>query len=132
MPRIAYCSVFVDDQDRALRFYTDVLGFVRKHDVPLGEARWLTVTAPDDVEGTELLLEPDSHRAVEPFKTALVEDGIPVTAFGVDDVNVEVERLRAQHGVRVVQEPVRMGPRTIAVIDDTCGNLIQLFSEAES
>jgi catechol 2,3-dioxygenase-like lactoylglutathione lyase family enzyme len=132
MPTIAYCSVFVDDQDRALRFYTDVLGFVLKHDVPMGDARWLTVTAPNDVNGTELLLEPDSHPAVEPFKTALAEDGIPATAFGVDDVNVEVKRLQEQHGVRVVQEPVRMGPRTIAVIDDTCGNLIQLFSEARS
>jgi catechol 2,3-dioxygenase-like lactoylglutathione lyase family enzyme len=114
----------------ALRFYTDVLGFVLKHDVPVGDARWLTVTAPNDVDGTELLLEPDSHPAVEPFKTALVEDGIPATAFGVDDVNVEVKRLQEQHGVRVVQEPVPVGPRTIAIIDDTCGNLIQLFSEA--
>ena len=130
MPTIAYCSVFVDDQDRALRFYTDVLGFVLKHDVPMGGARWLTVTAPNDVDGTELLLEPDSHPAVKPYKTALVQDGIPATAFGVDDVNVEVKRLQEQHGVPVVQEPVRMGPRTIAVIDDTCGNLIQLFSEA--
>jgi predicted enzyme related to lactoylglutathione lyase len=130
MPTIAYCSVFVDDQDRALRFYTDVLRFALKHDVPVGDARWLTVTAPNDVDGPELLLEPDSHPAVEPFKTALVEDGIPATAFGVDDVNVEVKRLQEQHGVRVVQAPVHMGPRTIAVIDDTCGNLIQLFSEA--
>ena len=129
MPTIAYCSIFVDDQERALRFYTDVLGFALKHDVPVGDARWLTVTAPNDVDGTELLLEPDSHPAVEPFRTALVKDGIPATAFGVDDVHVEVTRLREHHGVRVVQEPVSIGLRTIAVIDDTCGNLIQLFSE---
>ena len=130
MPTIAYCSVFVDDQERALRFYTDVLGFTLKHDIPCGEARWLTVTAPGDVDGTELLLEPDGHQAVKPFKTALVRDGIPATAFGVDDVEVEITRLRDAHGVRVVQEPFAAGPRTIAVIDDTCGNLIQLFSEA--
>jgi DNA-binding transcriptional ArsR family regulator/catechol 2,3-dioxygenase-like lactoylglutathione lyase family enzyme len=129
MPTIAYCSVFVDDQEKALHFYTDVLGFVLKHDVPLGEARWLTVTAPGDPDGTELLLEPDGHPAVEPYRSALVEDGIPVTAFGVEDVVAEVNRLHEQHGVRVVQQPVTMGPRTIAVIDDTCGNLIQLFSE---
>jgi predicted enzyme related to lactoylglutathione lyase len=88
------------------------------------------VTAPNDVDGTELLLEPDSHPAVEPFKTALVEDGIPATAYGVDDVNVEFKRLQEQHGVRVGQEPVPVGSRTIAIIDDTCGNLNQLFSEA--
>jgi predicted enzyme related to lactoylglutathione lyase len=110
-------------------FYTDVLGFVSST-MSRSATRWLTVTAPNDVDGTELLLEPDSHPAVEPFKTALVEDGIPATAFGVDDVNVEVKRLQEQHGVRVVQAPVPVGPRTIAIIDDTCGNLIQLFSEA--
>lgn len=132
MPTIAYCSVFVDDQERARRFYTDVLGFALKHDVPIGDARWLTVTAPGDVDGTELLLEPDHHPAVEPFRTALVEDGIPATAFGVDDVHAEIARLQEQHGVRVVQEPVSVGPRTIAVIDDTCGNLIQLFSESDA
>lgn len=127
MPRIAYCSVLVDDQERALRFYADVLGFERKHDVPLGEARWLTVTAPGDPDGTELLLEPDGHPAARPFKEALHRDGIPVTAFRVDDVTAEVTRLR-EKGVRIVQEPVPTGPRTVAVVDDTCGNLIQLFS----
>lgn len=130
MPTIAYCSVFVDDQDRALRFYTDVLGFVLKHDVPLGGPRWLTVTAAGDPDGTELLLEPDGHPAVGPYKRALVADGIPATAFAVDDVHAEIRRLREQHDVRVVQEPVPMGPQTVAVIDDTCGNLIQLFSAA--
>ena len=128
MPTIAYSSVFVDDQEKALHFYTEVLGFVVKHDVPLGEDRWLTVTAAGDPDGTELLLEPSSHPAVGPFRAALVEDGIPATAFGVDDVHSEVTRLQEEHGVRVVQPPTPAGPRTIAVIDDTCGNLIQLFS----
>jgi catechol 2,3-dioxygenase-like lactoylglutathione lyase family enzyme len=118
-------SVFVDDQDKALRFYTDVLGFVKKTEIPLGEARWLTVVAKDDPEGTELLLEPDRHPAVEPFKRALVEDGIPFTSFAVADVHAEYERLRSR-GVRFTQPPVDMGPVTTAVLDDTCGNLIQI------
>jgi catechol 2,3-dioxygenase-like lactoylglutathione lyase family enzyme len=92
---ITVTSVLVDDQDKALRFYTDVLGFVTKNDIPMGEARWLTVVSPDDPDGTELLLEPDGHPAAKPFKQALVEDGIPFTSFGVDDVHKEYERLRA-------------------------------------
>ncbi|MEJ2868523.1 VOC family protein [Actinomycetospora sp. OC33-EN08] len=127
MPKVSYCSVFVDDQDRALHFYRDVLGFELKHDIPMGPHRWLTLTAPGDPDGTQLLLEPDEHPAVKPFKAALVEDGIPATAFGVDDVAAEVERL-AGAGVTVVQAPSPAGPVTIAVVDDTCGNLIQLFS----
>ncbi|KIF66808.1 glyoxalase/bleomycin resistance protein/dioxygenase [Streptomyces sp. AcH 505] len=123
--RIHLSSVFVDDQDKALRFYTDVLGFVKKVEVPVGEDRWLTVVSPDDLDGTELLLEPDGHRAVKPYKSALVEDGIPATAFAVDDVHAEFARLRAL-GVRFTQEPVEMGPVTTAVLDDTCGNLIQI------
>ncbi|MFI6509946.1 VOC family protein [Streptosporangium sp. NPDC050855] len=123
--RIHLSSVFVDDQDKALRFYTDVLGFVKKTEVPLGEHRWLTVVSPDDPDGTELVLEPDEHPAVRPFKTALVEDGIPVTSFAVDDVHAEFERLRGL-GVRFTQEPLDMGPVTTAVLDDTCGNLIQI------
>ncbi|MFP5071437.1 VOC family protein [Pseudonocardia nantongensis] len=132
MPAISYCSVFVDDQEKALRFYTDVLGFVLKHDVPMGGPRWLTVTAPDDPDGTQLLLEPDEHPAVRPFKAALVEDGIPCTAFEVDDVHAEVQRLSTEHGVTVVQPPAPAGPVTIAVIDDTCGNLLQLFCSPAS
>ncbi|MFH8516239.1 VOC family protein [Streptomyces gelaticus] len=123
--RIHLSSVFVDDQDKALRFYTEVLGFVKKHDVPLGEARWLTVVSPEDPEGTELLLEPSGHPAVQPYKTALVEDGIPATSFAVDDVPAEFDRLRGL-GVRFTQEPLEMGPVTTAVLDDTCGNLIQI------
>jgi catechol 2,3-dioxygenase-like lactoylglutathione lyase family enzyme len=123
--RINIASVLVDDQDKALRFYTDVLGFVKKTEIPLGEARWLTVVSPDDPDGTELLLEPDGHPAAKPFKEALVNDGIPFTSFAVDDVAAETERLRAL-GVRFTQQPLAMGPVTTAVFDDTCGNLIQI------
>jgi catechol 2,3-dioxygenase-like lactoylglutathione lyase family enzyme len=123
--KITVTSVLVDDQDKALRFYTDVLGFEKKHDVPVGEHRWLTVVSPEQPEGTELLLEPDGHPAARPFKEALVGDGIPFTSFGVDDVGAEFERLRGL-GVRFVQEPVDMGTVTTAVFDDTCGNLIQI------
>jgi catechol 2,3-dioxygenase-like lactoylglutathione lyase family enzyme len=125
--RINITSVLVDDQDKALAFYTDVLGFVKKQDIPLGEARWLTVVSPADPDGTELLLEPDGHPAAGPFKKALVSDGIPFTSFAVDDVNAEFERLKAL-GVRFTQEPVNMGEITTAVLDDTCGNLIQIAS----
>ena len=127
--RINLTSVLVDDQDKALRFYTDVLGFAKKTDAPLGEYRWLTVVSPQDPDGTELLLEPSSHPAVKPFKEALVADGIPYTSFAVDDVKAEYERLRGL-GVRFTQEPVDMGPVTTAVLDDTCGNLIQIAHQA--
>jgi catechol 2,3-dioxygenase-like lactoylglutathione lyase family enzyme len=123
--RIHITSVFVDDQDKAMRFYTDVLGFVKKHDVPVSTDRWLTVVSPEDPDGTELLLEPSGHPAVQPYKTALVEDGIPAASFAVDDVQAEFERLRGL-GVRFTQEPLEMGSITSAVLDDTCGNLIQI------
>jgi catechol 2,3-dioxygenase-like lactoylglutathione lyase family enzyme len=123
--RIYLTSVLVDDQDKALRFYTDVLGFVTKADIPVGEARWLTVVSPDAPQGPELLLEPDGHPAAGPFKAALVADGIPATSFAVDDVQAEFERLSGL-GVRFTQEPLEMGPVTTAVFDDTCGNLIQI------
>ena len=125
--RINIASVLVDDQEKALAFYTNALGFVKKNDIPLGEARWLTVVSPEDPDGTELLLEPDGHPAAGPFKRALVEDGIPFTSFAVDDVQAEFERLRAM-GVRFTQDPLAMGPVTTAVLDDTCGNLIQIAS----
>jgi len=127
--RISLASVLVDDQEKALRFYTDVLGFVKKHDIPVGEDRWLTVVSPQDPDGTELVLEPSSHPAVKPFKEALVADGIPYTSFAVDDVKTEYQRLRGL-GVRFTQEPVDMGPVTTAVLDDTCGNLIQIAHQA--
>ncbi|MFW6195651.1 MAG: VOC family protein [Chloroflexota bacterium] len=123
--RIVVTSVYVDDQEKALAFYTDVLGFEKKADIAFGESRWLTVVAPDDPDGTELLLEPAGHPAVGPFRDALVSDGIPFTSFGVDDVAAEYERLKAR-GVRFTQPPVEMGPVTTAVFDDTCGNLIQI------
>ncbi|HYU49937.1 MAG TPA: VOC family protein [Candidatus Limnocylindria bacterium] len=127
--RIVVTSVLVDDQEQALQFYTGPLGFVKKADIPMGEARWLTVVSPEDPDGTELLLEPDNHPAARPFKEALVADGIPATSFGVDDVNGEFRRLR-DLGVRFTQEPLEMGPVTTAVFDDTCGNLIQIAQQA--
>jgi catechol 2,3-dioxygenase-like lactoylglutathione lyase family enzyme len=123
--RINLTSVLVDDQDKALRFYTEVLGFEKKTEVPLGEHRWLTVVSTDDPDGVELVLEPDAHPAAKPFKQALVEDGIPFTSFAVKDVDSEHERLRAA-GVDFTQPPTNMGPVTTAVFDDTCGNLIQI------
>jgi catechol 2,3-dioxygenase-like lactoylglutathione lyase family enzyme len=125
--RINITSVFVDDQDKALKFYTEVLGFVKKTDVPLGEAKWLTVVSPEQPDGVELLLEPSGHPAVGPYRQALVEDGIPCTSFAVDDVQTEFERLQAL-GVRFAQPPVEMQGVTTAVFDDTCGNLIQIAS----
>jgi catechol 2,3-dioxygenase-like lactoylglutathione lyase family enzyme len=127
--RIVVTSVLVDDQEKALRFYTDVLGFEKKDDVPVGEHRWLTVVSPEDRNGTELLLEPDDHPAAGPFKAALVEDGMPATSFGVDDVAGEYRRLKGL-GVTFTQEPMEMGPVTTAVFDDTCGNLIQIAQRA--
>ncbi|HEV7711037.1 MAG TPA: VOC family protein [Asanoa sp.] len=123
--RINLASVLVDDQAKALRFYTEVLGFKEKNNVSMGEHSWITVVSPDDPDGTELVLEPDEHPAVKPFKSALVADGIPFTSFAVVDVRAEYERLRGL-GVRFTQEPAEMGPVTTAVLDDTCGNLIQI------
>ena len=127
--RINLTSVLVDDQAKALRFYTEVLGFAAKADVPMGEHRWLTVVSPDDPDGTELVLEPDGHPAARPFKQALVEDGIPFTSFAVEDVEQEFARLEGL-GVRFTQPPTDMGPVTTAVLDDTCGNLIQIAAQA--
>jgi catechol 2,3-dioxygenase-like lactoylglutathione lyase family enzyme len=126
--KIIVTSVLVDDQDTALAFYTDILGFRKKTEIPLGEHRWLTVVSPDAPDGVELVLEPDAHPAAKPFKAALVEDGIPFTAFGVDDVQREYARLRGL-GVRFTQEPTAMGAITTAVFDDTCGNLIQIVAQ---
>jgi catechol 2,3-dioxygenase-like lactoylglutathione lyase family enzyme len=123
--KINMASVLVDDQEKALRFYTEVLGFAKKTEIPLGEHRWLTVVSPDDPDGVELALEPDEHPAAKPFKDALVRDGIPYTSFSVDDVQREYDRLSAL-GVRFTQQPLDAGPVTTAVLDDTCGNLIQI------
>jgi catechol 2,3-dioxygenase-like lactoylglutathione lyase family enzyme len=127
--RIYVTSVFVDDQKKALDFYTDTLGFRKKRDIPLGSASWLTVVSPEQPDGTELLLEPSDHPAVKPYKRALVEDGIPATSFAVDNVQAEFDRLRSK-GVRFTQEPTEMGNVTMAVFDDTCGNLIQIVQLA--
>ena len=125
--RINVTSVMVDDQRKALEFYTGVLGFVKKTEIPMGEVSWLTVVSPEAPDGVELVLEPDSHPAAGPFKRALVEDGIPFTSFAVDDVRAEHERLRAA-GVRFTQEPTDLGHVVVATFDDTCGNLIQIAS----
>ena len=126
--RIHLSGVFVDDQQKALRFYTETLGFQLKHNIPLGDHAWITVVSKEAPEGTELLLEPDDHPAVRPFKRALVEDGIPSNSFAVDDVEAEHERLMAR-GVRFVQPPTDLGTVIVAVFDDSCGNLIQIQEE---
>jgi catechol 2,3-dioxygenase-like lactoylglutathione lyase family enzyme len=123
--KITLTSILVDDQAKALAFYTDVLGFEKKTDIPLGEHRWLTVVSPTAPDGVQLVLEPDEHPAAKKFKTALLADGIPFTSFTVDDIEREYERLVA-YGVRFTQPPTAMGPVVTAVLDDTCGNLIQI------
>ena len=126
--RIHLAGVFVDDQQKALRFYTETLGFKLKHNIPLGRNAWITVVSEEAPEGTELLLEPDEHPAVRPYKAALVKDGIPSASFAVDDIEAEHERLLAK-GVRFVQAPTDLGTVIAAVFDDTCGNLIQITEE---
>src|SRR5262245_29570426 len=128
--RINVSSIYVDNQDRALHFYTDVLGFMKKKDIPLGDVRWLTVVSRAEPEGTELLPEPDGHPAIRPFQRALANDRIPFASFAVDDVRSEFTRLRGL-GVRFIQDPVELGPVTTAVLDDTFGNLIQIASRRE-
>ena len=125
--KISLTSVYVDDQRSALRFYTDVLGFVPRHDIPVGEHSWLTVVSPADPDGPELLLEPADHPAVRPYRDALVEDGIPLAQFTVDDVEAEYVRL-SEKGVAFTQPPTDVGPVVMAVLDDTCGNLIQIMA----
>ena len=124
--KINLASIHVDDQDKALAFYTEKLGFLQKTVAPIGDdAKWVTVVSAEDPDGVELVLEPSDHPAVKPYRDALVADGIPFTSFAVDDVRAEYERLIAR-GVTFVQEPTVMGPVTTAVLDDTCGNLIQI------
>lgn len=125
--RIALTTIFVDDQEKAQAFYTGVLGFTLHHKVPTGDDFWLTVVSPEDPNGPELLLEPSSHPAVQPFRDALVGDGIPFTQFTVDDVHAEYDRLRGL-GVTFTQRPADIGTAIVAVLDDTCGNLIQLLA----
>lgn len=129
--RVYVTSIFVDDQDKAERFYTDVLGFKVKNNIPLGENRWLTVVSCEDPKGTEVLLEPSNHPAVKPYKDALVSDGIPAHSFQVNNLDAERKRLGDQ-GVNFVQEPMDAGPVRMAVFDDTCGNLIQLIEMTDT
>lgn len=124
--RIYVTCVSVDDQAKALKFYTDKLGFKVKHDIPLGTHRWLTVVSQEDPEGTQLLLEPSEHPAVKPYKDALVKDGIPAVSFQVQNLSSEFERLHAL-GVAFTLEPMDAGTVRMAVLDDTCGNLVQLI-----
>lgn len=124
--KIKLNSVLVDDQDRALRFYTEVLGFIKKNDIPVGEARWLTVVSPDAPDDIELLLEPTGFLAARTYQKALFDAGIPLTAFAVEDIQKEYERMK-ELGVVFSMEPTKAGPATLAVFNDTCGNLIQLY-----
>ena len=124
--RIVLSGVFVDDQDKALKFYTDTLGFVMKHDVPAGEHRWLTVVSPDDPDGTELLLEPNVNPVAQTYQQGIFDQGIPATSFGVTDIQAEFEKLKSL-GVTFTMEPTDLGTVSIAVFDDTCGNLIQMM-----
>lgn len=123
--RINLSSIYVDDQDRALRFYTEVLGFVKSREIPVGEYKWLTVRSPEGGD-TELSLEPNANPAAKAYQEALMAQGIPITAFHTDDIQAEVRRLKAA-GVKFTMEPTAMGPVTIAVLADTCGNLIQIY-----
>ena len=125
--RVYITSVFVDDQAKAKAFYTEVLGFKVKHDIPVGEYSWLPLVAADQEDGPEVLLEPAAHPAVGPYRAALKADGIPATSFAVDDVQAEFERLGSL-GVEFTQEPMDAGPVMVATFDDTCGNLIQISS----
>ncbi|HUE98103.1 MAG TPA: VOC family protein [Anaerolineales bacterium] len=126
--KIKLASVPIHDYDKALKFYTEVLGFVKKHDIPLGDgARWITVVSPEEPNGTELLLEPNAdYPAMKALKEALVQDGIPFTAFQVGNVQQEYERMR-ELGVEFTMEPTDMGMTSAAVFHDTCGNLIQIY-----
>jgi predicted enzyme related to lactoylglutathione lyase len=128
MMKIIITSIFVQDQDKALEFYTKTLGFVKKRDVPSGAYRWITLVSPDEPDGTELLLEPNDHPAAKEYQQKLFADGIPVTMFGVADIRKEYKRL-VEKGVKFTMEPTEMGEVTIAVFDDTCGNLIQLIEQ---
>jgi len=126
--KIIVTSIFVQDQYKALEFYTKTLGFIKKHDLPAGEFRWITLVSPEDQDGTELLLEPNNHPAAKEYQKKLFAEGIPVTMFGVADVRKEYERL-VKHGVKFTMEPTEMGDMTLAIFDDTCGNLIQIIQK---
>lgn len=123
---IIVTSLFVDDQDKALKFYSETLGFIKKHDIPVGEFRWISLVSPDNQDGTELILEPNDNPIAKEYQSKLLEQGIPATMFGVTDIHKEYERL-VKHGVEFTMEPTKMGDNTVAVFNDTCGNLIQII-----
>ena len=123
---ITHTGVFVSDQDKALKFYTETLGFVKKHDIPVGEFKWLTVVSPDDPDGTELLLEPNENPVAQAFQKGLFDQGIPAGLFSVTDIHAEYEKLKSK-GVAFTMEPTEVMDVTIAILDDTCGNLIQIL-----
>lgn len=127
--KIKLNSLFVDDQDKALKFYTEVLGFIKSKEIPVGEFKWLTVVSPEEPEGTELVLEPNSIPAAKTYQSALFKQGIPITAFAVEDIQKEYERMK-KLGVVFTTKPTQAGPTTMAVFEDTCGNLIQIYQEA--
>jgi len=126
--KIIVTSLFVQDQDKALEFYTETLGFVKKHDVPSGKFRWITVVSPEEQDGTELVLEPNDHPAAKEYQKKLFADGVPATMFGVTDIDTEYKRL-SENGVKFTMQPTNLGDFTIAVFDDTCGNLIQIIQK---
>jgi predicted enzyme related to lactoylglutathione lyase len=126
--KIIVTSIFVEDQEKALNFYTEKLGFIKKHDVPTGEYRWITLVSSEEQTGTELLLEPNAHPAAKEYQAKIFSEGIPATMFGVEDIHKEYERLQ-ENGVKFTMMPTKMGNVTIAVLDDTCGNLIQIIQQ---
>lgn len=126
--KIIVTSIFVQDQDKALEFYLEKLGFVKKEDEPAGEFRWITVVSPDDLDGTELLLEPNDHPAAKEYQKKIFADGLPATMFGVADIRKEYKRLM-ENGVKFTMEPTEIGRVTVAILDDTCGNLIQIIQK---
>jgi len=126
--KVIVTSIFVQDQDKALEFYTEKLGFIKKEDVPAGEYRWITVVSPEDRDGTEILLEPNEHPAAKEYQKKLLADGIPATMFGVEDIHKEYLRL-LEKDVQFTMEPTELGNVAIAVFDDTCGNLIQIVQK---
>jgi predicted enzyme related to lactoylglutathione lyase len=129
--KIRLNSVYVEDQDKALKFYTEVLGFIKNKEIPAGEFKWLTVVSPEEPNGTELVLEPSSNPATKTFQSALFKQGIPLTAFAVSDIQKEYKRMK-KVSVTFTMKPTQTGPVTIAIFDDTCGNLIQLYQEASA
>jgi len=126
--KIIVTCIFVQDQEKALKFYTEKLGYIKKHDVPVGEFRWIALVSPEAFDGTELILEPNNHPAAKAYQEKLFEEGIPVTMFGVEDVQKEYERL-LELGVKFTMNPTKMGDNTLAIFDDTCGNHIQIIQQ---